>query len=246
METKAIVTSNPTEWSVAILAGGLGTRLRPAVADRPKVLAPVAGRPFICRLLDQLRAFSIREVVLLAGHRAGEVRAALGEHYQGMRLRYSVEAQPLGTAGAVRLALPLLPAGELLLLNGDSFCAIDLGAFGRQHEARSAQASLALCEAQDAARFGQVRLDEADRVVRFEEKKAGAGSGWINAGVYLLRRELFAAVPAGQAVSLERDLLPAWVAGGRVHGYRTGGRFLDIGTPGSYARAEAFFAAAVS
>src|SRR5262245_10061264 len=95
----------PAQLSVAILAGGLGTRLRPVVADRPKVLAPVAGRPFLCYLLDLLRDHSIREVVLLTGHGAGQVHDALGERYRGMRLLHAREERPLGTAGAVRRAL---------------------------------------------------------------------------------------------------------------------------------------------
>jgi NDP-sugar pyrophosphorylase family protein len=235
------VTSDPTHRSVAILAGGLGTRLRPALADRPKVLAPVAGRPFLCYLLDQLSRFAVREVVLLTGHRAGEVRAALGDRYRAMRLLYSTEETPLGTAGAVRLALPLLPAPEVLLLNGDSFGEIDLDAFARQHAALAAQASLALCQVPDTARFGRVHLDGASRIVGYDEKKGG-GSGWINAGTYLLRRELIEATPSGRAVSLERDLLPGWLAGGCVYGYRSPGRFIDIGTPESYGEAEAFFA----
>src|SRR5438552_901643 len=132
--------------SAAILAGGLGTRLRPAVADRPKVLAPVSGRPFVCYLLDLLHRHSIREVALLTGHRAAQVRATLGDFYRGMQMRYSVESEPLGTAGAVRLALPLLTASRVLLLNGDSFCDVDLTDFSRHHGEIAAGVSLALCE----------------------------------------------------------------------------------------------------
>ena len=119
--------------TAAILAGGLGTRLRPAVADRPKVLAPVGGRPYLTYLLDQLAGAGVREVVLLTGYAADEVRDALGDRYGRMRLRYSVEPAPLGTAGALRLALPLLAAPAVLLLNGDSYCDADLGAFRRSH-----------------------------------------------------------------------------------------------------------------
>src|SRR5207248_5677603 len=102
--------ATPPDLSVAILAGGLGTRLRPAVADRPKVLAPVAGRPYLTYLLDQLDGAGVREAVLLTGYAAGQVRGALGDRYGGLRLHYSVEPEPLGTAGALRLALPRLTA----------------------------------------------------------------------------------------------------------------------------------------
>jgi NDP-sugar pyrophosphorylase family protein len=238
---EATVIPQGIPFSAAILAGGLGTRLRPAVADRPKVLAPVGGRPFVCYLLDLLHRHSVREVVLLTGHNAAQVRAALGDSYRGMRLRYSTESAALGTAGAVRLALPLLPAPRVLLLNGDSYCDVNLAAFARRHDEVAAGVSLALCEVADAVRFGRVQTDAAGRVVRFEEKQPGAGKGWINAGVYLLQRELIEPSPADWPVSLEREMFPAWVGRGLVWGQCGGGRFLDIGTPDSYAQAEAFF-----
>lgn len=227
--------------TAAILAGGLGTRLRPVVADRPKVLAPVGGRPYLTYLLDQLAAASVREVVLLTGHGADQVRDALGETYAGLRLIYSAEPAPLGTAGAIRRALPHLSAPAVLLLNGDSYCDVDLAAFGRSHRERRADVSLVLARVPDASRFGQVRVRPGGRVVRFEEKGETCRAGWVNAGVYLLDRTLVGEVPSSRPASLERDLLPAWVTGRRVCGFRCRGRFLDIGTPQSYAEAESFF-----
>ncbi|HKI38700.1 MAG TPA: nucleotidyltransferase family protein [Gemmataceae bacterium] len=224
--------------SVAILAGGLGTRLRSVVSDRPKVLAPVGGRPYLTYLLDQLASAAIPEVVLLAGYGAGQIRDALGETYGPMRLVYSVEPAPLGTAGALRLALPHLPSSTVLLLNGDSYCDVDLGAFRRCHRGG---ASLALARVPDASRFGQVRVGRDGRVIRFEEKGAADGPGWVNAGIYLLDRSLIEEIPPRRPTSLERDLLPGWVLARCVRGFRCGGRFLDIGTPQSYAEAEDFF-----
>lgn len=229
------------ELSVAILAGGLGTRLRPAVADRPKVLAPVGGRPYLAHLLHALSQYGIREVVLLVGHRADMVWESLGDCCEGVRLRYSIEASPLGTGGAVRLALPLLHSSDVLLLNGDSFAEVDLPAFQDEHSNRSSDASLVLARVPDAGRFGSVRLDGRGRVVRFAEKTE-SGEGWINAGVYLLSRRLIAEIPRERPISLERDLIPEWVRTGILFGFRTPGRFIDIGTPESYACAEDFFA----
>jgi NDP-sugar pyrophosphorylase family protein len=230
--------------TAAILAGGLGTRLRSVVAGRPKVLASVGGRPYLTHLLDQLAAASVREVVLLTGHAAEQVRDTLGESHAGLRLVYSAEPAPLGTGGALRNALPHLSAQTVLLLNGDSYCDVDLAALVQFHRAESAEASLVLVRVPDASRFGQVRMGRTGRVLRFEEKGETQVSGWINAGVYLIDRALVAEVPPGRAMSLERDLLPGWVAERRVRGYRCDGRFLDIGTPESYAEAEEFFAAA--
>jgi NDP-sugar pyrophosphorylase family protein len=229
--------------TAAILAGGLGTRLRSVVADRPKVLAPVGGRPYLTYLLDQLAGAAFREVVLLTGHGADQVRATLGERHADLNVLYSVEPAPLGTGGALRYALPALQSRTILLLNGDSYCDADLGALRRCHQREAADASMVLVRVPDASRFGGVRLAENGRVVRFEEKAAARGDGWINAGVYFLERSLIQAIPPGGQVSLERDLLPWWVRSRRVYGLRCGGRFLDIGTPESYAEAERFFRA---
>lgn len=229
------------EVTAAVLAGGLGTRLRPAVADRPKVLAPVGGRPYLTYLLDQLAGAGVGEVVLLTGYGAEQVRDALGEAYAGMRLVYSAEPTPLGTAGALRWALPRLSAPTVLLLNGDSYCDVDLAAFWRFHQAQGADASLVLARVADASRFGQVRVSPKGVVSSFREKEGEQKAGRVNAGVYLLSRSLLAGIPLLQPASLERDLLPGWVTDRHVCGFRCGGRFLDIGTPQSYAEAETFF-----
>lgn len=227
--------------TAAILAGGLGTRLQGVVADRPKVLAPVVGRPFVTHLLDQLAAASIREVVLLVGYMAEQVRDALGDNYAGMRLTYTQEPFPLGTAGALRRALLLLSGRRVLLLNGDSYGDVKLDGFYEWHSRNCSGASLVLVRVPDARRFGQVRRDRAGRVVRFEEKGEGTGPGWINAGIYLIERELIEEMPANRPLSLERDVLPGWVARRLVGGMKHGGRFLDIGTPESYGAAADFF-----
>jgi D-glycero-alpha-D-manno-heptose 1-phosphate guanylyltransferase len=234
----------PGALTAAILCGGLGTRLRPAVADRPKALAPVRGRPFLTFLLDRLAAASVGEVVLLTGYRADQVYDALGHTYAGMGLLYSEEPAPLGTAGAVRHALPCLSGRTVLLLNGDSYCDVDLGAFAAFHRRHAADASLVLAPARDASRFGRVRTGPAGRVTHFEEKGSAPGAGWVNAGVYLFDRRLIEDLPPGRPASLERDVFSGWAGGGRLHGFRCRGRFLDIGTPESYAEAERFFAPA--
>ncbi len=227
--------------SAAILAGGLGSRLWPVVADRPKVLAPVYGRPYITFLLDQLADASIEEVVLLTGFRAEQVRCALGETYAGMRLVYSQEPSPLGTAGAVRWALRRLFGTTVLLLNGDSYCDLDLAAFRNFHDERAAEISLVLASVPEASRFGTALVDHQGRVKRFQEKTDMPAGGWINAGIYLLERPLIEEIPVGRDLSLERDLFPAWVDFKQIYDFRCAGRFLDIGTPEAYAQVDSFF-----
>jgi D-glycero-alpha-D-manno-heptose 1-phosphate guanylyltransferase len=228
------------DMTAAVLAGGLGTRLRSALNDRPKVLAPVSGRPFLTYLLDMLRAASVRRVVLLTGYKGEQVETALGQYYQGMTLVYSAEPSPLGTGGALHAALPQLDSSTILLLNGDSYCGMNLEVFADFHQGKSADASLALTHVDDAARYGRVETTAQGRVTGFVEKQSTSGPGWINAGVYLLERGLIEEIPTGRPVSLEREVLPTWIERKTVYGQRRTRPFLDVGTPESFLRAAAF------
>lgn len=224
----------------AILAGGLGTRLRPVVSDRPKVMAVVAGRPFLTRLLDQLAESGIRRTVLCTGYMGDMIRRGLGDRYRDMELVYAVEDTPLGTGGALRNAAGLVSGELLLVLNGDSYCHCDLADFIAGHAASGVDAGMVLARVDDAARFGAVRVNAESLVESFIEKGAQTGPGWINAGVYLLPTALIREIPAGQVVSLEREVIPHIIAGG-LYGYRCSGSFIDIGIPDEYRRAELFF-----
>lgn len=230
------------DTTAAILAGGLGTRLRFRIADRPKVLALVHGRPYLSYLLEQLADAGLRSVVLLTGYLAEQVQATFGDSYAGMRLSYSMEPSPLGTAGALRHALPYLSSSTTVLLNGDSYCAASLPDFWTFHQRQAADFSLVLTRQEDCSRFGRVQVAPDGRVVCFEEKTQAGDAGWINAGIYLIQRKLIEEIPAGLPLSLERDLFPAWVDRKRFCGFASTGRFLDIGTPESYAQTETFFA----
>jgi NDP-sugar pyrophosphorylase family protein len=235
----------PSEFdgvTAAVLAGGFGTRLRSVVSDLPKVLAPVNGQPFLAYLLERLERAGVQQTVLLVGFKAEMVRAAFGDQFGGMRLKYSNETEPLGTAGAARLALPLLSNETVLLMNGDSFCDVNLGDFLRCHRNHDGGATLTLTHVNDASRFGRVHFDSADCVVRFDEKDPDPAPGWINSGIYLFQRKLMESIPTGKTVSLERDVLPDWLAKQKVRAFRGGGRFIDIGVPESYGAAAAFFA----
>jgi NDP-sugar pyrophosphorylase family protein len=226
--------------TAAVLAGGLGTRLRPAVDDRPKVLAPVAGRPFVAYLLDALDAVGVRRIVLLTGYRGEQVREVLGERDGGAELIYSEERSPLGTGGALRAALPLLDSKTILLLNGDSYFGVDFAALMDFHQRRRAVLSLSLAWVDDVSRFGRVETNPDGRIAAFVEKNSAVCPGWINAGVYLLQRTLVEEITEERPISLERELLPKWMMSKAVFGRRQPGPFLDIGTPPSYASAEMF------
>ncbi len=224
-----------------ILAGGLGTRLARVLPETPKVLAPVAGRPFLAYLLDSLAEAGIREAILCTGYRAESVEREFGTKYRDMWLRYSYEAQPLGTGGALRQALEMTSVETVLAINGDSFIACDFPAFLAWHRANAFAASLVLAQVADCSRFGSVDTDSHGVIRSFAEKSGRTEPGWINAGVYLLSRSLLASLPLGQMLSIERDVFPAWLSV-RLGGYRSSGAFLDIGTPESFAEAETFLA----
>ena len=224
-----------------ILAGGMGTRRRGVLPDTPKVLAPVAGRPFLAHLLDWLVDGGVRDVILCTGYRAEQLTHEFGARYRDMYLYYSWEPQPLGTGGALRRALGLTHAETVLALNSDCFVSCDLAAFLGWHQAHGFAGSLVLAEVEDASRFGTVRVHESGAIASFEEKRGRAEPGWINGGVYLLSRRLLESMPEGQPVSIEREGFPAWLSSG-LGGYQSSGAFLDIGTPESLARAEAFLA----
>ena len=230
-----------------VLAGGFGSRLRAAIPDRQKVVAPVGGRPVLTRILDQLAGAGVRRAVLGVGYLADQVRDLLGQSYDGMELVYSEEPEPLGTAGALRHARGLLDGDPVLVLNGDSYVEANLAAFLAWHRARRATASLMLARVPDPGRYGTVEADPSGRVTAFREKAAGAtgpaAAAWVNAGVYLLGRPVIDALPARVPISLERDVFPTLVDAG-LSAYRGGGRFIDIGTPESYTEAQAFFSPA--
>lgn len=226
--------------TAAILAGGRGTRLRSCVSDRPKVLAEVQGRGFLTYLLDQLVQAGFSSVVLLTGYLGWQVRAAFGDSYGGMRLKYSLEEEPLDTAGAVRRAFALYDSDPVLVMNGDSFCQVALDQFLSWHDAKGAEISIVLTKVEDTMRFGQVRVDETGRITAFEEKFSGGSEGWINAGIYLINSPLIETIPSDRPVSFEKEMFPAWVSR-KFFGYCSPCRLIDIGTPESYGTAQNFF-----
>jgi len=223
-----------------ILAGGLGTRLHPVVSDRPKVLAPVGDRPFLTYLFDQLVEAGISQVTLCIGHLGEQIFQTFGDAYQSLQLSYSWETELLGTGGGLRLALPQLTASTILVMNGDSFCQVDLEQFWQWHQQIQAHASLLLTHVPDTSRYGRVELTPDHQISRFQEKDQQAGPGWINAGIYLVGRSLLATIPPAQVISLESQIFPQWVGHG-LYGYCNHGQFLDIGTPESYRLAAQLF-----
>src|SRR5215208_5708522 len=221
-----------------VLAGGEGTRLRPLTRTVPKPVMPLAGRPFLTFMLDWLRSHGVTEVILSCGFLSDGVHDVLGDIYEGMRLRYVIEKEPLGTAGPVRLALDEgLLEERLLILNGDVLTDMDLAAETAQHERAGARVTLALIAVEDVSSYGVVPTDAEGRVEAFLEKTDGpVPTNRINAGAYVVEREVVEAIEPGRAVSFEREIFPTLVGDG-LYGWPGEGYWIDIGAPDRYLEA---------
>ena len=222
-----------------ILVGGLGTRLRSVVTSKPKVMAPIGERSFLELLVRQLRSQGIRQLVFCTGYLADQIESKFGDgNSWDVSIEYSKEEMPLGTGGAVKLARRHLgDAPEFLVLNGDSFLEIDLLsllAFHRQH--KGAIATMAILRVESASRYGTVDADANGKVTGFAEKTGKEVPGLINGGIYVFNQAVMQHIPEGSA-SLERDVFPRLLNQG-VYTQEQHGKFIDIGTPADYARAQ--------
>jgi mannose-1-phosphate guanylyltransferase len=219
-----------------ILVGGQGTRLRPLTSTVPKPVVTLVDRPFISFMLEWLRGHGIDDVIVSCGFLADSVRAVLGDGSDlGISVRFVEELEPRGTAGALKLAEPLLEE-RFLLLNGDVLTDIDLTGQIEQHAATGACATLALVPVADPSAYGLVVLDEDRSVRQFIEKPSSdekLPTNMISAGAYVLDRSVLELVPPDRNVSIEREVWPRLIGNG-LYGYPSRSYWLDIGTPARY------------
>jgi mannose-1-phosphate guanylyltransferase len=218
-----------------VLVGGEGTRLRPLTETTPKPALTLVDRPFLAYMIEWLAGHGVSEVVLACGFLPGVLREALAgeEERAGVSIRYVVEPEPLGTAGAIRFAADQLgdELGErFLALNGDVLTDLDLTALLEAH--RSA-ATIALHPVEDSSAFGLVRTDADGAVLEFLEKTGEVVAGEVNAGMYVLERSVLELIPPGRSVSIERDVFPR-LAGDGLRALALDGYWVDIGTPERY------------
>ena len=223
-----------------ILAGGFGTRLRPVVSEYPKVVVPVLGRPFLTFLLDQLEAVGIHRIVLCTGFKADIVKKLIGDKYKNASILYSEEIEPLGTGGAIRLAQDKISSDMFVVMNGDSYVNADLNRFFCWYKSAGHAAAIYLTIVGNIKRYGHIVTSKNGEVQKFIEKGSSSGSGWINAGIYMLNKQLFKPMPDAKPFSLEKDFFPSLIGKG-LHGYKEEAEFIDIGTPESFFQAEKFF-----
>lgn len=224
---------------IIVLAGGLGTRLRPVVNDVPKPLAPVAGRPFLMWQLDFLAQQGVERVILATGYMATMIEEVIGSRYREMEVLYSVEHEPLGTGGAIARAAKLVRGDGVHVANGDTFLRYSLSSLEQAvRDSEEFDIGLALAHVADVRRYGAVTL-HGQRVSSFREK-GEAGPGWINAGCYFLKAAVVQCLPTG-AFSFEKEVLQRASYGGRVLALENTSDFIDIGAPGDYHHAQKLF-----
>ena len=231
---------------VIILAGGLGTRLKQTVPDVPKPLAPINEKPFLDILLAFLNRWDFIETVVIA---VGYMSDKFIQRYKdtdlyNFKVYFSIEEKLLGTGGAIKQALQHTATDDVLCLNGDSFIEIDLLDLYKTYRETASIMMMVVRKVENASRYGTVKIDDDKRIVFFQEKSAGGSvledpRGYINAGVYLFKKSLFDNINDGQVMSLEKELLPEFIKQG-IYAYPAHGKFIDIGTPESYAKAATY------
>jgi D-glycero-alpha-D-manno-heptose 1-phosphate guanylyltransferase len=219
-----------------VLAGGFGTRLATRLSGIPKPMAPVAGRPFLEILLTQLARAGCTRAILSVGYLHEVIADHFGASFGGVALDYAIEHAPLGTGGAIRLALTQAREDAVLVLNGDTFLDADYTGMLRLHATEAAVATIAVVHTSDVARYGGVTL-EGHRIVAFEEK-GRSGPGWISAGAYVLARKIAWPPALAEKFSIESDFFAPELERLRPAAYKVDGYFLDIGIPEALDRAQ--------
>ncbi len=219
-----------------ILAGGLGTRLRSVVSDRPKPMALVEDRPFLEYVIQGLKKSGIDEIIFAVGYKGSMVEEYFGDGKKlGIRAKYAYEEELLGTAGAIKNAGKYVTEDQFFVLNGDTFYQMDFGELNRIQKEKNLDMALVLREVPDISRYGAARLTDG-MLTAFNEKSGNTGTGTINGGVYLMKRALLYEIPDGK-VSLENECIPRWMhEGRRLGGIVNDGYFIDIGVPEDYFR----------
>jgi NDP-sugar pyrophosphorylase family protein len=224
-----------------VLVGGEGTRLRPLTYGTPKPMVPIMNVPFLARTMERLYAAEIRDVILAAGYMPQAIVDYFGDGSRlGMKITYAIEETPLGTAGGIKNVERHI-TGPFFVLNGDILTSLDLRAMREYHHEKGGIGVLHLIRVDDPSPFGCVVHDETGRISAFVEKppKGTEPTNEINAGTYLLERDILDLIPAGRAVSIERETFPQAIAAGKaLYAYTTADYWLDLGRPEQYLAAH--------
>ena len=226
-----------TDVEAIILAGGFGTRLRTVVSDLPKCMAPVAGKPFLYYVIDQLQQQGIKKFIFSLGYMSEVIQTFLQENYPALDYQLSIEEDPLGTGGAIYKACSMATEPTVLALNGDTLFSINVQQLLQVHQQKESHCTICLKPMQQFERYGVVKMDTNNCITSFEEKKWNE-EGLINGGVYAIDRDKFLAQPFAEKFSMEKDYLELLVGEGNFYGLVQDAYFIDIGIPEDFERAQ--------
>ena len=230
----------PSNTDVLILCGGKGRRIQSIAKGRPKSMIDINGMPFLDILIDYIDNLGFKRIVLCIGYRSGFIKKYYSGRKNRLEIVFSEEKELLGTGGAIKNAGPFIKSLQFLVLNGDSFCRIDLQDFLRFHIEKHAGCSMVLTRIESSKDYGAVSLNETGEITAFNEKSKNENNGFINAGIYALNKELLSLIPGGKKFSLEKQLFPG-IVNKRFYGYITERPLIDIGVPKRYNLANEMF-----
>lgn len=229
-------------YEAIILAGGFGTRLREAVPDLPKPMAPIADKPFLAWQLDYLMQLGVSRFILSVGYKAQIIRDYFGDEYQGATIVYAEEHEPLGTGGAIQYALTKAASERVFILNGDTLCATDLFQLRALTRNYPAAVGIAVKHVDNTGRYGAIAFNEKTQLVtRFGEKSSSA-PGYINAGIYDVPAKLFDGLTIATPFSFESSVIQHLV-GNNLYAQIAGDFFIDIGIKEDFLSAQALIPA---
>jgi len=223
--------NNNPPCEAVVLAGGLGTRLRSALEpDIPKPMAPICGRPFLSYVLEHLSANGISTVVLSVCHMHEKIITFFGDGYHGMKIKYSIEQEPLGTGGAIRLASEHIVNDIFFTLNGDTLFDVPFSLMFQSYVQQHLPLTIAAKPISDCSRYGSLNLTSDHKIISFNEKKSYV-PGIINGGIYLIDKQIWDNTESKKKFSFEHDLIPELCNKNRCAAYVCKGFFIDIGVP---------------
>lgn len=223
---------------IIILAGGSGTRLREAIPDLPKPMAPVNNKPFLEYQLGYINSYGFKRVIFSTGYLGHVIEDFFGNRYKEIELAYAAEPRPMGTGGAIRFAFDQVQTPHFMVMNGDTLFNIDLDTFFQKHVERLAPVSVALRKVDDVSRYGSVKLNPDGLITDFAEKQTQTKEGLINGGTYLFATRFFKKLELPEVFSAEKELFPDLAKNEQLFGQAFDAYFLDIGIPGDYKRAQ--------
>ncbi|KAK3604837.1 hypothetical protein CHS0354_000499 [Potamilus streckersoni] len=224
-----------------ILAGGFGTRLQSVVSDVPKPMAPINGLPFLSYILNSLSFYNISKVILSVGYKHDVIQNYFGELWKNIGITYALETIPLGTGGAINLALTYTNEPQVFVLNGDTFFDINFFDLAVCHKEKHAGITVAVKEVINKGRYGSIAIQDDQKIISFSEKQNDQ-SGLINGGIYALDTHFYEGIKAKEgSFSLEKDVLELAVSTNLIYAFKSDGYFIDIGIPEDYLKAQVDF-----